>query len=156
VRLVPALDVLARRMDNRDHLPGSGACASSVMVDNRCDAGREVAQWCREDGSGSCQLLNIALVYWRSRSSICPISHGSVWGSAGFQLAIGSHMSVGSGQYCLSLYGSLSAGGASQSNSLAVLGWLWNGLAILLPDPSERSATVYPDVARWIWYNGEA
>jgi hypothetical protein len=42
VRLVPALDVLARRMDNRDHLPGSGACASSVMVDNRCDAGREV------------------------------------------------------------------------------------------------------------------
>jgi hypothetical protein len=39
---VPALDVLARRMDNRDHLPGSGACAPSVMVDNRCDTGREM------------------------------------------------------------------------------------------------------------------
>jgi hypothetical protein len=42
VRLVPALDVLVRRMDNRDHRPGSGACAPSVIVDSRCDACREM------------------------------------------------------------------------------------------------------------------
>jgi hypothetical protein len=42
VRCVAALDVLFRMADSRDQRPGSGACAPSVIVDKRCDAGREI------------------------------------------------------------------------------------------------------------------
>lgn len=42
MRCVAALDVLFRMADNRDHRPGSGACAPSVIVDKRWDAGSEI------------------------------------------------------------------------------------------------------------------
>lgn len=42
MRYVAALEVLFRIFESRDQRPGSGACAPSVIVDRRCDAGREI------------------------------------------------------------------------------------------------------------------
>jgi hypothetical protein len=53
---VAALDVLLRKVGNRDQRPVSDTCAPSMMVDKRWDAGREIrlaAGTRREDELGS-------------------------------------------------------------------------------------------------------
>jgi hypothetical protein len=95
-------------------------------------------------GSGSCQLLDIPVVWFTGApKAALVLLHIGVWGSAGADGYLLSYDAGRQGEYCLYLYGSRSSGGAPQSNSLAGLGLLWNGLAIM-PTRSERSAGFYP------------
>jgi hypothetical protein len=67
VRCVAALDVLFRIAESRDQRPGSGACAPSVMVDKRWDAGKDIrlAAGSRKEG-GLGGNLNSDIVRVRS------------------------------------------------------------------------------------------